>query len=133
MGLPKSRIILSAKVSRVQDLIAVYADDVFVTAVVEEKNGLVGTSRLSPEGLAEALEVVVGGAGPDATAALAARAPAAAGDGGARPAGYNCRRRSAGGVSDQAIPSRVRRSRNSVHRRVLRRVPAAQDGGGYRD
>ena len=27
-------------------LVAVYADDVFVTAVLEEKNGLVGTSRL---------------------------------------------------------------------------------------
>lgn len=37
---------------------------------------LVASSRLSPEGLAEALEVVVGGAGPEAAAALAARVPA---------------------------------------------------------
>jgi outer membrane lipoprotein-sorting protein len=28
------------------NLVAVYADDVFVTVVVEEKNALVGTSRL---------------------------------------------------------------------------------------
>jgi outer membrane lipoprotein-sorting protein len=28
------------------DLVAVYADDVFITVVVEEKNGVVGTSRL---------------------------------------------------------------------------------------
>jgi outer membrane lipoprotein-sorting protein len=27
-------------------LVAVYADDVFITVVVEEKNGIVGTSRL---------------------------------------------------------------------------------------
>jgi outer membrane lipoprotein-sorting protein len=27
-------------------VVAVYADDVFVTVVVEEKNGIVGTSRL---------------------------------------------------------------------------------------
>jgi outer membrane lipoprotein-sorting protein len=32
--------------SKDSSLVAVYADDVFVTAVVEEKNGIVGTSRL---------------------------------------------------------------------------------------
>ncbi|MCM2270195.1 MAG: hypothetical protein NDJ75_08835 [Thermoanaerobaculia bacterium] len=41
----------------------------------------VATSRLSPEGLAEALAVVVGGAGPEAAEALAARAAAAAAPG----------------------------------------------------
>lgn len=42
------RFLLSDRVDLAKDagLIAVYADDVFVTAVVEEKNGLVGTSRL---------------------------------------------------------------------------------------
>jgi outer membrane lipoprotein-sorting protein len=42
------RFLLSDHVDLMKDagLIAVYADDVFVTAVVEEKNGLVGTSRL---------------------------------------------------------------------------------------
>jgi hypothetical protein len=38
---------------------------------------LVATARLSPEGLSEALEVVVGGAGAEAAEALAARAPRA--------------------------------------------------------
>jgi outer membrane lipoprotein-sorting protein len=42
------RFLLSDKVDLMKDsgLTAVYADDVFVTAVLEEKNGLVGTSRL---------------------------------------------------------------------------------------
>ncbi|HEY5378193.1 MAG TPA: outer membrane lipoprotein carrier protein LolA [Pseudolabrys sp.] len=42
------RFLLSDHVDLMKDagLVAVYADDVFVTAVVEEKNGLVGTSRL---------------------------------------------------------------------------------------
>ena len=31
------------------------------------------------------------------------------------------------GIPDQAVPARVRRARNPVHRRVLRRVPAPQD------
>ena len=42
------RFLLADHVDLMKDssLIAVYADDVFVTAVLEEKNGLVGTSRL---------------------------------------------------------------------------------------
>ncbi len=42
------RFLLSDHVDLMKDshLIAVYADDVFVTVVVEEKNGIVGTSRL---------------------------------------------------------------------------------------
>jgi outer membrane lipoprotein-sorting protein len=42
------RFLLSDKVDLMKDssLVSVYADDVFVTAVLEEKNGLVGTSRL---------------------------------------------------------------------------------------
>lgn len=42
------RFLLADKVDLMKDssLTAVYADDVFVTAVLEEKNGLVGTSRL---------------------------------------------------------------------------------------
>ena len=42
------RFLLANHVDLTKDagLVAVYADDVFVTAVVEEKNGLVGTSRL---------------------------------------------------------------------------------------
>jgi outer membrane lipoprotein-sorting protein len=42
------RFLLADHVDLMTDagLVAVYADDVFVTAVVEEKNGLVGTSRL---------------------------------------------------------------------------------------
>ncbi|MEJ2375299.1 MAG: outer membrane lipoprotein carrier protein LolA [Pseudolabrys sp.] len=42
------RFLLADKVDLMKDtnLVAVYADDVFVTVVVEEKNGLVGTSRL---------------------------------------------------------------------------------------
>jgi outer membrane lipoprotein-sorting protein len=42
------RFLLSDHVDLMKDtnLVAVYADDVFVTAVVEEKNGIVGTSRL---------------------------------------------------------------------------------------
>jgi outer membrane lipoprotein-sorting protein len=42
------RFLLSDKVDLMRDttLTAVYADDVFVTVVVEEKNGIVGTSRL---------------------------------------------------------------------------------------
>jgi outer membrane lipoprotein-sorting protein len=42
------RFLLSDHVDLAKDagLVAVYADDVFITAVVEEKNGLVGTSRL---------------------------------------------------------------------------------------
>ena len=42
------RFLLSDHVNLMKDtnLVAVYADDVFVTVVVEEKNGLVGTSRL---------------------------------------------------------------------------------------
>jgi outer membrane lipoprotein-sorting protein len=42
------RFLLSDHVDLMKDtnLVAVYADDVFITAVVEEKNGIVGTSRL---------------------------------------------------------------------------------------
>jgi len=42
------RFLLADHVDLMKDssLVAVYADDVFITAVVEEKNGLVGTSRL---------------------------------------------------------------------------------------
>ncbi len=42
------RFLLSDRVNLMKDanLIAVYADDVFITVVVEEKNGIVGTSRL---------------------------------------------------------------------------------------
>ncbi len=42
------RFLLSDKVDLMKDssLVSVYADEVFVTAVLEEKNGLVGTSRL---------------------------------------------------------------------------------------
>ena len=42
------RFLLADHVDLMKDtnLVAVYADDVFVTVVVEEKNGLVGTSRL---------------------------------------------------------------------------------------
>jgi outer membrane lipoprotein-sorting protein len=42
------RFLLSNNVDLMRDthLIAVYADDVFITVVVEEKNGIVGTSRL---------------------------------------------------------------------------------------
>jgi len=42
------RFLLAERVNLLRDtnLIAVYADDVFITAVVEEKNGVVGTSRL---------------------------------------------------------------------------------------
>ncbi len=42
------RFLLSNRVDLMRDasLTAVYADDVFITAVVEEKNGIVGTSRL---------------------------------------------------------------------------------------
>jgi outer membrane lipoprotein-sorting protein len=42
------RFLLSDHVDLMKDtsLVAVYADDVFVTVVVEEKNGVVGTSRL---------------------------------------------------------------------------------------
>jgi outer membrane lipoprotein-sorting protein len=42
------RFLLSDHVNLMKDtsLVAVYSDDVFVTVVVEEKNGLVGTSRL---------------------------------------------------------------------------------------
>src|SRR5450631_1290406 len=42
------RFLLSDKVDLMKDtsLTAVYADDVFITVVVEEKNGIVGTSRL---------------------------------------------------------------------------------------
>jgi outer membrane lipoprotein-sorting protein len=42
------RFLLSNHVDLMKDtsLVAVYSDDVFVTVVVEEKNGLVGTSRL---------------------------------------------------------------------------------------
>ncbi len=42
------RFLLADRVNLQKDtnLVAVYADDVFVTVVVEEKNGLVGTSRL---------------------------------------------------------------------------------------
>jgi outer membrane lipoprotein-sorting protein len=42
------RFLLADHVDLTKDtnLVAVYADDVFVTVVVEEKNGLVGTSRL---------------------------------------------------------------------------------------
>ncbi len=42
------RFLLSDHVNLLRDtnLVAVYADDVFVTVVVEEKNGIVGTSRL---------------------------------------------------------------------------------------
>ena len=42
------RFLLAAHVDLLKDtnLVAVYADDVFITVVVEEKNGIVGTSRL---------------------------------------------------------------------------------------
>ena len=42
------RFLLADHVDLLKDtnLVAVYADDVFVTVVVEEKNGIVGTSRL---------------------------------------------------------------------------------------
>ena len=42
------RFLLSNHVDLMKDtsLVAVYSDDVFVTVVVEEKNGLIGTSRL---------------------------------------------------------------------------------------
>lgn len=42
------RFLLSDRVNLMKDtnLVAVYADDVFVTVVCEERNGLVGTSRL---------------------------------------------------------------------------------------
>jgi outer membrane lipoprotein-sorting protein len=42
------RFLLSDNVDLMKDtsLVAVYADDVFITVVVEEKNGVVGTSRL---------------------------------------------------------------------------------------
>jgi outer membrane lipoprotein-sorting protein len=42
------RFLLADKVDLMKDssLVSVYADDVFITAVLEEKNGLVGTSRL---------------------------------------------------------------------------------------
>ncbi len=42
------RFLLADHVDLTKDthLVAVYADDVFVTVVVEEKNGIVGTSRL---------------------------------------------------------------------------------------
>jgi outer membrane lipoprotein-sorting protein len=42
------RFLLADNVDLMKDtnLVAVYADDVFVTVVIEEKNGLVGTSRL---------------------------------------------------------------------------------------
>ena len=42
------RFLLADKVDLMKDssLTAVYADDVFITVVVEEKNGVVGTSRL---------------------------------------------------------------------------------------
>jgi outer membrane lipoprotein-sorting protein len=42
------RFLLSDHVDLTKDtsLVAVYADDVFITVVVEEKNGIVGTSRL---------------------------------------------------------------------------------------
>jgi outer membrane lipoprotein-sorting protein len=42
------RFLLSNHVDLTKDtnLVAVYADDVFITVVVEEKNGIVGTSRL---------------------------------------------------------------------------------------
>jgi len=42
------RFLLSDHVDLMKDatLTAVYADDVFITVVVEEKNGLIGTSRL---------------------------------------------------------------------------------------
>lgn len=42
------RFLLSDRVDLMKDtnLVAVYADDMYITVVVEEKNGLVGTSRL---------------------------------------------------------------------------------------
>jgi outer membrane lipoprotein-sorting protein len=42
------RFLLSDQVDLIKDtsLVAIYADDVFITAVVEEKNGVVGTSKL---------------------------------------------------------------------------------------
>jgi outer membrane lipoprotein-sorting protein len=42
------RFLLSDRVDLMKDtnLVAVYADDVFITVVVEERNGVVGTSRL---------------------------------------------------------------------------------------
>ena len=42
------RFLLSSRVDLLKDtnLVAVYADDVFITTVIEEKNGVIGTSRL---------------------------------------------------------------------------------------
>ena len=42
------RFLLSDRVDLMKDtgLVAIYADDVFVTVVLEEKGGIVGTSRL---------------------------------------------------------------------------------------
>jgi outer membrane lipoprotein-sorting protein len=42
------RFLLAERVDLTKDtsLVSVYADDVFVTVVLEEKNGIVGTSRL---------------------------------------------------------------------------------------
>jgi outer membrane lipoprotein-sorting protein len=42
------RFLLADRVDLMKDtsLVAIYADDVFITAVVEEKNGVVGTSKL---------------------------------------------------------------------------------------
>ncbi len=42
------RFLLSDRVDLMKDthLVAVYADDVFITAVVEERNGIVGTSKM---------------------------------------------------------------------------------------
>jgi outer membrane lipoprotein-sorting protein len=42
------RFLLSDRVDLMKDtsLVAIYADDVFITAVIEEKNGVVGTSKL---------------------------------------------------------------------------------------
>jgi hypothetical protein len=47
-ALNPQRFLLADKVDLMRDtnLVAVYADDVFITVVVEEKNTLVGTSRL---------------------------------------------------------------------------------------
>ena len=48
MPIEPSSVLLSDRVDLAKDthLVAVYADDVFVTVVAEEKSGIVGTSRL---------------------------------------------------------------------------------------
>jgi len=48
LGQTPLRFLLADRVNLLRDtnLLAVYADDVFITAVIEEKNGIVGNSKL---------------------------------------------------------------------------------------